>query len=543
MSATAATGKFVNFTILENELETLERKLFAPADHKKLERARRSMFEKLRIHGHNQLEVGLDVRSYHNFYVLSKRKEWTEQVGPRVMRAIGVDSLKSVYNLMRDVDFVEEHLTGEWPGAFIKCGMDPVARKNRAFILQFEESVKGKPTPNEAEAEQIAKDAIDEYLKQKKKRAGEKRERAKDPAVVRSAIVERIARFMLRLEKDEQQSFIDGIVPQVQDRLTVLIKEQAAKAASGAPAPKPPRARKLGSVHGKPGSPATQGTTSSASPQSKPHLVTAATQNAVQPASVPSRPPVHPWGYAPLKSLRISATSTGILQLELHRKYLHEIWEDKKKKRFLVGDMPDLFDDRVKDEVIDRHFSFFLNALQHQFLILTSHVERARDYLKSKGWGPLNVWIGATIESREDFYRLKVLGEITSIKKWASFVPFRSDPLQPLSQREASAVFAYADLKWAVMGWEFGSDPGDFSARDVEVLFRAAQARTCFPFVTDAITKAEFLGGLRPSAPQSMDPRAAWMIQSSQIPPGPHTERRGHVPEFEGPAVEILGAW
>ena len=522
MSATAATGKFVNFTILENELETLERKLFAPADHKKLERARRSMFEKLRIHGHNQLEVGLAVRRYHNFYVLSKGRNGRKRLARVVMRAIGVDSLKSVYNLMRDVDFVKEHLTGEWPGAFIKCGMDPVARKNREFILQFEESVKGKPTPNEAEAEQIAKDAIDEYLKQKKKRAGERREKAKDPAVVRSAIVERIARFLFRLPESERQTFVDGIAPEVWASLNALKARPAKTRGAASAAAKPASRSKLAVVSSPTRAPALPPQLSTDEPQP------ASIQPGSKPALVKTNlNPIHPWGDQCLDTLEpLGLGPRGVKQGRFNRDQLYQIRETRTPTRYVIGGLLDLFEPGLEDKYIVEHLNIFEEAYWHRFLVMTPHVDRVRIQSDSRkaitrGRGfPRNLWIGTTIECPGDLWRLRTLHKTGIVPRWVSFAGYRSDRSRPLSTSTLMKDLEDCAPRLVVIGWDLANAPQDLTIDDACTLANAASHFGSIPFFhTHPGSRNRFLHGQTPAlATKSIvqDRSSAALIESAE---------------------------
>lgn len=523
MSATAANLEVVNSTILERELETLEKNLFDPTDHGKLEGARNSMFEKIRIHGHTRLEVGLAVKEYHEFYIARKERVWLKEAGPIVMRAVGVDSLKSLYNLMSDAKFVKEHLIDEWQSAFIKCGMDPAARKNRKFILDFKKSLEGKlPPTHEAEYEKIAKDAIDEYLKQKKERAGERREKVKDPAVFRRAMADRLARFLFRLPESERQTFVDGIAPEVWASLNALKARPAKTRGAASAAAKPASRSKLAVVSSPTRAPALPPQLSTDEPQP------ASIQPGSKPALVKTNlNPIHPWGDQCLDTLEpLGLGPRGVKQGRFNRDQLYQIRETRTPTRYVIGGLLDLFEPGLEDKYIVEHLNIFEEAYWHRFLVMTPHVDRVRIQSDSRkaitrGRGfPRNLWIGTTIECPGDLWRLRTLHKTGIVPRWVSFAGYRSDRSRPLSTSTLMKDLEDCAPRLVVIGWDLANAPQDLTIDDACTLANAASHFGSIPFFhTHPGSRNRFLHGQTPAlATKSIvqDRSSAALIESAE---------------------------
>lgn len=557
MSATAATGKVVNFTILERELIEIEGKVFEKAGKDQLKHindTRHAIFELTRFHGHSRLEVARAVQKYHDIYTQSKERAWQKEASPRVMRAVGVDSPKSLYNLMHDAEFVKEHLKGEWPSAFIKCGMDPAARKNRKLILQFEERMKGKQIPaDETEAEKIAKDAIDEHLKQKKKRAEERRAKAKDPAVFRRAMADRLARFMLRLSETERQVFVDGIAPEVWACLNALKGRPAKTRGSASVAAKPASRSKLAVVP-----------SPTRAPALPPQLSTAEQQpTSIQPGSKPALVktnlnPIHPWGDQCLDTLELLGLGPrGVKQGRFNRDQLYEIRETRTPTRYLIGGLLDLFKPGL-DKYIGEHLDIFEEAYWHRFLVMTPHVDRVQIQSDSRkaitrGRGfPLNLWIGTTIECPGDLWRLRTLHKTGIVPRWVSFAGYRSDRSRPLSTSTFMKDLEDCAPRLVVIGWDLANAPQDLTIDDACTLANAASHFGSIPFFhTHPGSRNRFLHGQTPAlAPKSIvqDRSSAALIESAEqlrrLPDEwlrmPFPPKNMKFEAFKGPPVEVF---
>ncbi len=123
----------------------------------------------------------------------------------------------------------------------------------------------------------------------------------------------------------------------------------------------------------------------------------------------------------------------------------------KTPKIIFTCSMADLFHSLVPFEFIKAVFEAMREADWHTFQVLTKRIGRA-EYFADKIWRdhfPPNVWIGTSVESPKYLPRLKVLGEIPAVVRFASFEPL----LSPLAQ-----LWAYRGiLDWAIAGGESGN--------------------------------------------------------------------------------------
>ena len=225
------------------------------------------------------------------------------------------------------------------------------------------------------------------------------------------------------------------------------------------------------------------------------------TKPAVVPSMVspkPFRPKgrYHPWGDACLNSLRISTTgSDGGQKLEFDRERLYKVREDCSPKRFLVNDWPDLFNVKSND-IIREHLSVFRNASWHRFVLLTNNLERARD-LKMHGTDlPLNLWIGTSIESREDFQRIKDLAALDHEAVWLSFADYRSSNKYPLADAALYEILERRLPRWIVGRADLEGSGPDFSVDDaVAFCEMLGYIGSCTSFFAQPGTKAAFARG------------------------------------------------
>jgi len=110
-----------------------------------------------------------------------------------------------------------------------------------------------------------------------------------------------------------------------------------------------------------------------------------------------------------------------------------------------VNSMSDLFHDQIPDEFIKHVFEVMATASQHTFQVLTKRPKRAKRIDSQLTWGP-NIWLGATVESRDYRWRIKDLRQTSAAIKFLSLEPL----LGPLGQVD------YTGIDWAIVGGESG---------------------------------------------------------------------------------------
>lgn len=110
-----------------------------------------------------------------------------------------------------------------------------------------------------------------------------------------------------------------------------------------------------------------------------------------------------------------------------------------------VNSMSDLFHDKVPDEFIQQVFEVMATAYQHTFQVLTKRPKRLKRLSDRLTWGP-NIWMGATVESREYLWRIKDLRQTEAAVKFLSLEPL----LGPLGEVDFSGI------DWAIVGGESG---------------------------------------------------------------------------------------
>ncbi|MHB8147884.1 MAG: DUF5131 family protein [Vulcanimicrobiaceae bacterium] len=141
-----------------------------------------------------------------------------------------------------------------------------------------------------------------------------------------------------------------------------------------------------------------------------------------------------------------------------------------KPRRVFVNSMSDLFHVDVPDSYIERVFDIMLLARQHTFQLLTKRPERMRRFLDS--YYPLtgvsssvatpfsNVWLGVSLATKDDAWRVDMLRETRAALRFLSVEPM----LGPVDNVGLDAI------QWVICGGEsgHGARPMELSwARDL----------------------------------------------------------------------------
>jgi len=117
----------------------------------------------------------------------------------------------------------------------------------------------------------------------------------------------------------------------------------------------------------------------------------------------------------------------------------------KKSKMIFVNSMSDLFHKDVPEEFIAKVFATMGSADWHTFQILTKRPERAAELSKRLAWKP-NIWMGASVESKDYTSRIDHLRNTDALVKFLSVEPL----LGPIPNMNLNGI------DWVIVGGESG---------------------------------------------------------------------------------------
>jgi protein gp37 len=112
-----------------------------------------------------------------------------------------------------------------------------------------------------------------------------------------------------------------------------------------------------------------------------------------------------------------------------------------------VCDMTDLFGEFVLDEWIGDIFRVIADNPTVTFQILTKRPERMRSFFAARKMRLNNVWLGTSVESRRELWRLDQLRTTPAVVHFVSFEPL----LEDLGDIDLTAI------DWAITGAESGA--------------------------------------------------------------------------------------
>jgi protein gp37 len=121
----------------------------------------------------------------------------------------------------------------------------------------------------------------------------------------------------------------------------------------------------------------------------------------------------------------------------------------KQPKRIFVNSMSDLFHKEVPREFIDSVFETMEAADWHSFQVLTKRSSLMTRYLRARygaGLAPPHIWLGVSIEDRQNTVRLKHLHAAPASVKFVSFEPL----IGPVGDVDLKGIH------WAIVGGESG---------------------------------------------------------------------------------------
>ena len=124
----------------------------------------------------------------------------------------------------------------------------------------------------------------------------------------------------------------------------------------------------------------------------------------------------------------------------------------RKPQTVFVNSMSDLFHKGVPKAFILKIFDVMGQAAWHTFQVLTKRSERLIDPGDDLPWRK-NIWMGVTVEDKDNLYRINHLRKTGAVTKFLSFEPLLG-PLGKLDLR---------DIDWVIVGGEsgFGARPMD----------------------------------------------------------------------------------
>jgi protein gp37 len=145
-----------------------------------------------------------------------------------------------------------------------------------------------------------------------------------------------------------------------------------------------------------------------------------------------------------LKAMDVTKYKNGFV-LTLHPEHLNEPYTWKKPRMVFVNSMSDLFHEDIGFEYIKKVFAVMNENPQHVFQILTKRGDILEKYHEKLSWTS-NIWMGVTIESKQQVNRIQQLVKTKATVKFLSCEPLLTSlPALPLSK-----------IDWVIVGGESG---------------------------------------------------------------------------------------
>ena len=107
----------------------------------------------------------------------------------------------------------------------------------------------------------------------------------------------------------------------------------------------------------------------------------------------------------------------------LHPNRLHEPQERKKPTRYLTCSMGDLFHNDLSLTHVAYVWTVMAFTPRHTFLVLTKRPARMAKFIEGRPRVLPNVWLGVTVESQDQMWRVEELLKIPAAKRWVSLEP------------------------------------------------------------------------------------------------------------------------
>jgi protein gp37 len=158
----------------------------------------------------------------------------------------------------------------------------------------------------------------------------------------------------------------------------------------------------------------------------------------------------------------------------------------RQPKRIFVNSMSDLFHKGVPTRFVDAVFDTMEAADWHTFQVLTKRSSLMARYLRGRygsGLAPSHIWLGVSVEDRQNAVRVKHLRAAQASVKFVSFEPL----IGPVGQIELTGI------DWAIVGGESGPRARPMhEAWAIELRDQCRRAKVAFFF--------KQWGGVRPKS-------------------------------------------
>jgi protein gp37 len=132
-------------------------------------------------------------------------------------------------------------------------------------------------------------------------------------------------------------------------------------------------------------------------------------------------------------------------KVTLHPDLIEAPLKWRKPRLIFVNSMSDLFHEKIPDDFIRSVFSTMRLAHWHTFQILTKRSSRLAELSPQLPW-PDNVWMGVSVESNKELFRVKDLQQVPASVRFLSMEPL----LGPISDFPADGI------DWVIVGGESG---------------------------------------------------------------------------------------
>ena len=144
----------------------------------------------------------------------------------------------------------------------------------------------------------------------------------------------------------------------------------------------------------------------------------------------------------------------------------------REPRMVFVNSMSDLFHEDLCPSVVKRVWSVMAKCPQHTFQILTKRDERMAELSADLDVLP-NVWLGVSIENREQLRRIRSLRKTRAVIRFISFEPL----LESIGQPDLTGI------DWCIVGGESGPKARPMDEDWVsDILVAAGKVETAFHF-------------------------------------------------------------
>ena len=146
-----------------------------------------------------------------------------------------------------------------------------------------------------------------------------------------------------------------------------------------------------------------------------------------------------------LKAMGMKKYINGF-SVTLHDDMIDEPVKWKKAHTIFVCSMSDIFHVDVPFEFIDKIMDTIKKTKYHRFQLLTKRAERMNEYFKMRTL-PENLWVGVTVETKAELYRIDYLRELRTSVRFISCEPLLTD----------LGIIDLTDIDWLIVGGESGN--------------------------------------------------------------------------------------